>query len=388
MNAAAETTRHQVGKVMLHELIHVSRRDNLLGVLKTLICCLFWFRPFIWLIDHKLLAEREMVCDEDVIRYIGEPRVYAERLWKVAQFGLGWNFAEVSRAAGSNLTRRIELMLDIKRHTKLSLVGRAMIRTAVAALLVIGFALAIFTRDKAVASKLPATQNQKQEARNLSQGAGQTGQTGQSRDNIEPMTADLRPTIRYKEKVNYTDEARRNGLEGIVTLDAVFAADGNITNIQVFSGLPDGLTESAIEAAKKIRFNPATKDGKPVSVRGKMEFYFKLYKSGADSTSKQDGSTASETVNVMTASLRPKITYREQADYTQEAREKNVVGNVVLSVVFGADGNIRAIRVESGLPYGLTEEAIRAARATRFEPAMKDGKPVSVRGTLEFHFRL
>jgi putative ABC transport system permease protein len=63
------------------------------------------------------------------------------------------------------------------------------------------------------------------------------------------------------------------------------------------------------------------------------------------------------------------------------------LGTVVLSIVFGADGNIKAIRVESGLPYGLTEEAIKAARAIRFEPAMKDGKPVSVRGTLEIGFR-
>jgi BlaR1 peptidase M56 len=60
MNAAAEATRHQFGKAMLHELIHVSRRDNLLGALKMLSCCLFWFRPLIWLIDHKLLAEREL----------------------------------------------------------------------------------------------------------------------------------------------------------------------------------------------------------------------------------------------------------------------------------------------------------------------------------------
>jgi hypothetical protein len=41
--------------------------------------------------------------------------------------------------------------------------------------------------------------------------------------------------------------------------------------------LPDGLTEKAIEAAKKIRFNPAVKNGAPVSVRGQLEFSFNLY---------------------------------------------------------------------------------------------------------------
>jgi len=40
---------------------------------------------------------------------------------------------------------------------------------------------------------------------------------------------------------------------------------------------PDGLTEKAIEVAKKIRFNPAVKNGAPVSVRGQLEFSFNLY---------------------------------------------------------------------------------------------------------------
>jgi TonB family protein len=257
-------------------------------------------------------------------------------------------------------------MLDVKRHTKLSLIGRAITGGAIVALLVVGFALPIFTHDRAEAAKLPAVQSQK----------------------IEPMSQNLRPTILYKEKTQYTEEAKRNGLEGSVILDTVFAADGNITNIQVYSGLPDGLTEKAIEAAKKIQFSPATKDGKPISVRGKLEYDFNLYKSGDDSTAKQAGATASETVYEMSASLRPTITYKERADYTQEAREKKVEGNVVLNVVFGSDRKIGAIRVESGLPYGLTEEAIRAARRIRFDPAIKDGKPVSVRGNLEFGFGL
>jgi TonB family protein len=257
-------------------------------------------------------------------------------------------------------------MLDIKCHTKLSLIGRAMTGAAIAALLAVGFGLPIFTHDNAEASELSAEQSQK----------------------IEPMSPELRPTILYKEKAQYTEEAKRNGLEGIVTLDVVFAADGKMTDIQAFSGLPDGLTENSIEAAKKIRFKPATRDGEPVSVHGKLEFNFKLYESGDDSTSKQAGASASETVHEMSASLRPTITYKELADYTQEAREKKVEGNVVLSVLFRADGKIGGIRVESGLPYGLTEEAIRAARRIRFEPAMKDGKPVSVRGNLEFGFSL
>jgi tetratricopeptide (TPR) repeat protein len=47
--------------------------------------------------------------------------------------------------------------------------------------------------------------------------------------------------------------------------------------IRVLRGLPDGLTHKAIEASRKIRFNPATRNGEPVSVRGQLEFTFNLY---------------------------------------------------------------------------------------------------------------
>jgi TonB family protein len=94
---------------------------------------------------------------------------------------------------------------------------------------------------------------------------------------IEPMTASLRPTILYREKAKYTEEARQNKIQGTVVLQVVFNVNGSISDVRVIRGLPDGLTEKAIEAAKKIRFNPAVKNGAPVSVRGSLEFTFNLY---------------------------------------------------------------------------------------------------------------
>jgi TonB family protein len=94
---------------------------------------------------------------------------------------------------------------------------------------------------------------------------------------IEPMTASLRPTILYREKAKYTEEARQNKIQGTVVLQVVFNVNGSITEIRVIRSLPDGLTEKAIEAARKIRFNPAVKNGTPVSVRGQLEFTFNLY---------------------------------------------------------------------------------------------------------------
>jgi hypothetical protein len=57
----------------------------------------------------------------------------------------------------------------------------------------------------------------------------------------------------------------------------VFADEGVLKYILVLQGLSHGLTEQAIAAARKIKFSPATRDGKPRSVIGSIEFIFNLH---------------------------------------------------------------------------------------------------------------
>ena len=85
------------------------------------------------------------------------------------------------------------------------------------------------------------------------------------------------PKILYKERAKYTEEARLNKVQGIVVLNAIFTADGRILNIRVVRGLPDGLNETAIEAAQRIRFQPAIRNGVAVTVSATIEFTFSIY---------------------------------------------------------------------------------------------------------------
>jgi TonB family protein len=80
-----------------------------------------------------------------------------------------------------------------------------------------------------------------------------------------------------KPEPTYTEAARKNQITGTVILRAVFSSSGAVTNIAAVSGLPDGLTERAISAAKQIRFIPATKDGRPVSMWMELQYNFNLY---------------------------------------------------------------------------------------------------------------
>ncbi|HUR99905.1 MAG TPA: energy transducer TonB [Pyrinomonadaceae bacterium] len=84
-------------------------------------------------------------------------------------------------------------------------------------------------------------------------------------------------TIIVNERPAYTENARKNKVQGHVTLKLTLLANGSVGNIEVVEGLPDGLTESAIYSARRIVFLPKRVDGKPVSVSVKLEYGFKLY---------------------------------------------------------------------------------------------------------------
>ena len=93
-------------------------------------------------------------------------------------------------------------------------------------------------------------------------------------------------------------------------------------------------------------------------------------------------------VKVVRVTQAVKILSKPRANYTDKARLDMIQGKVVLKVTFLASGAIGQVTVVSGLPGGLTEQAVAAARTIRFEPAMVDGKAVSVTKTIEYNFAI
>lgn len=75
----------------------------------------------------------------------------------------------------------------------------------------------------------------------------------------------------------YTEVARKAQVSGVVRRRAVFKNTGEVTDIRVIEGLPMGLSEKAIEAARQIRFAPAMRGGKTVSQYVNLEYNFNLY---------------------------------------------------------------------------------------------------------------
>jgi TonB family protein len=79
---------------------------------------------------------------------------------------------------------------------------------------------------------------------------------------------------------------------------------------------------------------------------------------------------------------------KPRPQYTAEGRSMRIEGDVVLDMVFLADGSIQVNRVVSGLGHGLDESAVRAAKEMKFKPAKRDGQPVDFPARVRIEFRL
>jgi TonB family protein len=89
-------------------------------------------------------------------------------------------------------------------------------------------------------------------------------------------TATLPVEILSKPRPLYTEEARRSRIEGEVLLEVLFAASGPARIVRVVRSLGHGLDETAMAAARDIRFRPAQRDGQPVDSSAVVHIVFQL----------------------------------------------------------------------------------------------------------------
>lgn len=108
-------------------------------------------------------------------------------------------------------------------------------------------------------------------------GPGEGGGTGGGRFQVGGGNIRSRPQILNSPRPDWTEEARRNRIQGQVLLSATFGADGRVRDIRVIRGLGYGLDEKAIEAAKLIKFIPARDlNGRPIDYRMTIRVDFRL----------------------------------------------------------------------------------------------------------------
>lgn len=144
--------------------------------------------------------------------------------------------------------------------------------------------------------------------------------------------------------------------------------------------------ETPVEVPKSAEKSPKTNfDKKPPFSAGRSESTSPF---GAGRSSNQVPPPTDPMSRPQSDNSGVRILSRPRPSYNEIARLLRIEGTVVLRITFGVDGTIGAVSVISALPFGLTESAIGAARAIKFEPARRDGKPYSVAKNVEYSFEI
>jgi len=84
----------------------------------------------------------------------------------------------------------------------------------------------------------------------------------------------------------------------------------------------------------------------------------------------------------------PKLLFKVEPEYSEEARAAKYQGAAVISVEIGPDEKPGNLKIQRSLGLGLDEKAIEAVNQWKFEPGTRNGQPVTVAATIEVNFRL
>jgi bla regulator protein blaR1 len=136
----------ELDSVILHELAHARRWDNLTSAFAHSVTCIFWFYPLLWWIERRLHRERELACDEMVVRCGASPEDYLAGILKVCRSHLSADVAGVSGVCGSNLKKRMEVIMSVSSDKPSPRTPKTLVGTLIAAIvgipLLIGFVAA------------------------------------------------------------------------------------------------------------------------------------------------------------------------------------------------------------------------------------------------------
>ena len=128
-------TPAQMNALIVHERCHVRCHDNLVAAMHMFVEAIFWFHPLVWWIGNRQVEERELACDEAVLRAGSQPTDYAAGILTVCRWSLGSPVMCVSGITGSDLRERIETIMANRVGRRLNMTGRMLLATGAAAML-------------------------------------------------------------------------------------------------------------------------------------------------------------------------------------------------------------------------------------------------------------
>jgi bla regulator protein BlaR1 len=127
---SAHLDDEHIEAILIHELAHARRRDNLTAALHMLVTALFWFHPLVWWMERRMIEERERACDEAVVATGSRPGIYAESLLKACRFCIESPLTCVAGITGADLRDRIVQIMTARISHKLTAANKLLLISA------------------------------------------------------------------------------------------------------------------------------------------------------------------------------------------------------------------------------------------------------------------
>lgn len=411
---AAQWTAERRRAVLIHELAHVRRRDQLTHLMARFALAVYWWNPLAWAAWREFLKERETAAD-DVVLSTGEcPSVYANHLLEIArslQADAAFRCAGVAAASRSQLEGRLLSILDTQRNRRAA-GGLAALTAFVAALVTVIPVAAMQAGGIRARADFSLRQSTSTAAEFLRQAdaAREDGKFDQARvlygkvlalsrtgpdaaaalihlGTIQLEAKQFEPAIAHFAQAQSADASK--AAEALLWTGIARDRQNNAEAAGAFF-------QSALAAADPASpFAATIMDlyAQFLTRQGRTEEARSIQQQAAEIRTTQSTRTfvpgSSPDINRIGGDVKPPVLLsKTEPEYTADARLAKYQGTVMLYIEVAADGMPHNIRVLRGLGLGLDQRAIEALSHWRFRPATRSGQPVPVEARVEVNFRL
>ncbi len=367
-NAITEKGR----KVLLqHELAHIERKDGFVQFLQTVVQALYFFHPFVWLLNERINEYREMACDDYAIEKSSiSPGDYSRYLIDIAEKITDPQWSYISASAlikqKHKLLNRVTYQLQEESMQK-----RSTFKTR-AALLILALLILPLSWYCSQENKIP--QAPKVTAQDI---------PSKEADIFTPFDKPPEPIGGFtaiQKNLIYPEIALKAGIEGRVIINCLIDEKGSVVDTNVLMSLGNnGCDEAAIKAIKAIDWKPATQKGKPVKVWIGIPVVFKLDNENTTDTKKLEKNFA--TYDVPPQPIGGFTVIQKNLIYPELARKAGIEGRVVINCLIDENGQVVDTKILQGIGSGnngCDQAAIAAIKSVSWKPATQRDKPVKV----------
>jgi len=240
-------SHEELAYVFMHEMGHLKRHDIAMSCFMSLFHAIHWFNPLVWLGFYQMRIDQESACDAFVLsRLKGHQSIeygnaivgFLERYCQNRQLSSMASILENK----TQMKRRLTMIVNYKKYSKTM--------TVIAGALLIGTGLIFFTLTGfAEDTQMQTKSNDK---------------TGNAYLIAE---VDVPPQVLTSMPPIYPVEAKKENIEGTVTLRFIVTKEGTVMEPEIIESNPAGVfDEATIEAIKQYTFKPGIKNGEAVDV--------------------------------------------------------------------------------------------------------------------------